>query len=147
MACEECRRRRISCDNAQPKCYHCERLSKTCVYTDINGRKPIQRKSYKELETRLAKLEAQLAASSTPSSETASESVLGRAPSQSSKALDDCLTSSDSATTNTTPYHDHESCNIGASNRSEHVSHLHDDHFGVPYSTSQIPDAAMISEL
>lgn len=67
MACEECRRRRISCDNAEPKCYHCSRLSKSCVYTSSNGRKTGQRRSIKELETRLAKLEAQLDASPAPS--------------------------------------------------------------------------------
>ncbi|AWU74410.1 uncharacterized protein C5L36_0A09970 [Pichia kudriavzevii] len=32
LGCMECKRRKIKCDESKPVCWHCDRLSKTCVY-------------------------------------------------------------------------------------------------------------------
>lgn len=55
MACLECRRRRIRCDNAKPSCQHCTRLSKKCEYAVSDQRRGPKKKSVKQLEERLGK--------------------------------------------------------------------------------------------
>ncbi|KAJ9652265.1 hypothetical protein H2198_008475 [Neophaeococcomyces mojaviensis] len=60
MACLECRRRRIRCDGARPKCHHCARLSKHCEYAVCELPRGPKRRSVRELAERLATVEAQL---------------------------------------------------------------------------------------
>jgi hypothetical protein len=60
IACLLCRRRKLRCDGARPKCSTCSRLNHRCEYTDVLRKAGPRRGYVRSLETRVTQLEAML---------------------------------------------------------------------------------------
>jgi hypothetical protein len=56
MACENCRAKKIRCDQARPQCTHCDKRSLSCIY--INERQKRRKISESEIENRFRQLES-----------------------------------------------------------------------------------------
>ncbi|KAJ4212747.1 hypothetical protein NW759_011387 [Fusarium solani] len=81
-ACSRCRSRKQRCDPTPAGCSNCDRAGVPCVNTDADGRSA-PRSYIRNLEDRVAHLEAQLASHGISISELSPESLAPRAPNES----------------------------------------------------------------
>ncbi|KAJ5278608.1 hypothetical protein N7478_003980 [Penicillium angulare] len=70
LACEECRRRKARCDRVRPQCGICTDSGRQCVYVDKRSPRGPKKGQLKELRSRMAVIEQQLASQGSGNEET-----------------------------------------------------------------------------
>ncbi|OQV03672.1 Fungal Zn2-Cys6 binuclear cluster domain-containing protein [Cladophialophora immunda] len=78
LACLQCRKKKIRCDNGHPKCSNCQLYNTDCVLGEDKRRAQSTKKTINELTDRLAEVEARLAQTSQDESISQRPSIIDR---------------------------------------------------------------------